>query len=39
MCADGRKQRKYLSVDESVSSPTGSLDGFFTTCAIDAKEK
>ena len=38
-CADGSKQRKYLSADDSVASPTGSLDGFFATCAIDAKEK
>ena len=38
-CADGSKQRKYLSADDSVASPTGSLDGFFATCAIDCKEK
>ena len=38
-CADGSRQRRYLSKDENVSSPTASLEGIFTTLAIDAHEQ
>ena len=37
-CADGRKQRKYLSEDTKLSSPTVSVEGLFTTLLIDAYE-
>ena len=37
-CADGRKKRQYLREDESVSSPTVSLEGLFVTLVIDAYE-
>ena len=37
-CADGRKQRKYLSEDTKISSPTVSVEEFFTTLLIDAYE-
>ena len=37
-CADGSKQRQYLREDESVSSPTVSLEGLFATLVIDAYE-
>ena len=34
-CADGRKQREYISKEES-SSPTVSTQALITTCVIDA---
>jgi hypothetical protein len=36
-CADGRKQREYLSKEE-VSSPTVAIESVLLTCAIDALE-
>ena len=38
-CADGSRQKRYLSQDENISSPTASLEGIMTTLAIDAHEK
>ena len=35
-CADGSKQKRYLVKDESVASPTVSLEALFTTLVIDA---
>ena len=37
-CANGSKQRKYLSPEDSVASPTVSLEAFLTTLLIDAQE-
>jgi hypothetical protein len=37
-CADGRKQREYLSKEE-VSSPTVAIESVLLTCAIDALER
>jgi len=37
-CANGSKQRKYLSPEVSVASPTVSLEDFLTTILIDAQE-
>jgi hypothetical protein len=37
-CADGRKQRKFLSDDVKLSSPTVSLEGLFATLLVDAYE-
>jgi hypothetical protein len=36
-CADGRKQRLYMS-KEDTSSPTVTTEGLFLSCTIDAKE-
>lgn len=36
--ANGSKQRKYLSPDESVASPTVSLEGLIASLVIDANE-
>ena len=36
-CADGEKQRKYISKEES-SSPTVSTENFLTALVIDARE-
>lgn len=38
-CINGSKQKKFLSEDDVVAAPTQTVDGFFTTCMIDAKEK
>ena len=38
-CADGSKQRRYLGKDESLASPTVSLELLFTTLVIDAHEE
>ena len=38
-CADGSKQKRYLGKDESVASPTVSLESLFTTLVIDAHEE
>ena len=35
-CADGSKQHQYLKENESIASPTASLEGIFTTLVIDA---
>ena len=37
-CADGSSQRQYLKQDESVASPTASLESILTTLLIDAHE-
>ena len=37
-CAIGSKQRRYLKEDESVASPTLSVDALFATLMIDADE-
>jgi hypothetical protein len=37
-CADGRKQREYLSKEE-VSSPTVAIESVLLTCTIDALER
>ena len=37
-CADGRKQREFITKEES-SAPTISTEAFFLTCIIDALEK
>ena len=37
-CAEGSKQSQYLREDESVASPTVSLEGLFVTLVIDAYE-
>jgi Ca2+-binding EF-hand superfamily protein len=37
-CADGSKQKLYLNKEESISSPTVSVEALFTTLAIDAFE-
>ena len=36
-CADGRKQRKYLTKDKS-SAPTVATEALFLTCLISATE-
>ena len=36
-CADGRKQRKYLTKDDA-SAPTVATESLFLTCFIDATE-
>jgi hypothetical protein len=36
-CADGRKQRDYISKDDA-SSPTVSLEALMLSCVIDARE-
>ena len=33
-CANGSKQRSYLTEYDSVASPTVSLEGFFTTVGV-----
>ena len=38
-CADGSGQRKYLRHDESIASPTASLESLFVTFLIDAYER
>ena len=38
VCANGRKQRKYIR-KEDVSSPTVRLESILATLAVDAKEK
>ena len=35
-CVNGSKQRKYLKQDESVASPTASLESLFVSLLIDA---
>ena len=37
-CADGSRQRRYLKQDESVASPTASLESLIVTLLIDAYE-
>ena len=37
-CADGISQRQYLKQDESVDSPTASLESLLVTLLIDAYE-
>jgi hypothetical protein len=37
-CADGRKQRDYLTKEET-SSPTVAIESVMLSCTIDAKEK
>ena len=37
-CADGRKQRLYMSKDET-SSPTVSIESVMLSCVIDADER
>ena len=37
-CVDGSEQRKYLKQDESVASPTASLESLFVSLLIDAYE-
>ena len=37
-CANGSVQRKYLSSEDSIASPTVSLEAFLSTLLIDAKE-
>jgi hypothetical protein len=37
-CADGRKQRSFISKEDS-SSPTVSIEAVMLTCTIDAQEK
>lgn len=38
-CANGSRQRRYLNEDESISSPTVSLEGLLATLVIDAFEE
>mmetsp|Transcript_26947 Transcript_26947/g.39879 ORF Transcript_26947/g.39879 Transcript_26947/m.39879 type:complete len:200 (-) Transcript_26947:1357-1956(-) len=38
-CANGSKQRQYLGPDDTVASPTVSLEAVLTTLVIDAHEK
>ena len=38
-CLNGSKQRRYLKPDESVASPTVSLEALMSTLVIDAHEK
>lgn len=38
-CANGNKQHQYLAPDETLASPTASLEGFITTLLIDAYEE
>ena len=37
-CVDGSKQRKYLKQDESVASPTASLESLLVSLLIDTYE-
>jgi hypothetical protein len=37
-CADGRKQREYLTKEET-SSPTVAIESVMLSCTIDAKER
>ena len=37
-CVDGSKQRRYLKQDESMSSPTASLESLLVTLLVDAYE-
>ena len=37
-CVDGSKQRRYLKQDETVASPTASLESLFASLLIDAHE-
>ena len=37
-CADGRKQRSYMTKEET-SSPTVATESLMLSCAIDAREK
>ena len=37
--ADGSKQKRYLVKDESVASPTISLESLFTTLVVDSYEE
>ena len=37
-CADGQKQREFITKEES-SAPTISTDSLFLTCIINALEK
>ena len=39
ICADGRNHKRYLVKDESVASPTISLEALFTTLVIYAYEE
>ena len=39
ICADGSKQKRYLVKDESVASPTISLESLFTTLVVDTYEE
>ena len=36
-CADGRKQRKHVSIEE-ISLPTVAIESVMLSCMIDAKE-
>ena len=38
-CADGSRQHQYLRQDESVASPTASLESLFVSLLIDAYEE
>ena len=38
-CADGSKQKRYFGKDESVASPTVSLESLFTKLVIDVYEE
>ena len=38
-CDNGSKQKRYLGKDDSVASPTVSLESLFTTLVIDAHEE
>ena len=38
-CVYGRKKKRYLGKDESVASPTVSLEYLFTMLVIDAYEE
>ena len=38
-CADGSKQRRYLRADETVASPTVSLEALLCSLIIDAHEE
>ena len=37
-CANGSRQRKYISTEESFASPTASLEAILSTLMIDAYE-
>ena len=38
-CADGSRQRRYLNPNESVASPTVSLEALLSTLVVDAYER
>ena len=38
-CANGSKQNMYLKENESIASPTVSLEGLITTLIVDAYEQ